>query len=153
VTKVTDFYWQTASTQGYKCWNGDVQVPLTDFLSSPNTDVFPGDVNGPMFGDSGPATLTKGGSAGVAIAALVVVLGLVGVVGYFVGYKRVWLERRAKRFQRFDDGLGGGGGGGGVTGEALNGGGESSSSAPRPPAAPALAPLQVERQLGGSHGL
>lgn len=81
-------------------------MPLTDYLSSTNNEVSPSDVAGPIFGDSGPrpqpGKLNPGGSAGVAIAAVVVAIVL-AAVGYFVGYKRLWLERRSKHFHRFDD--------------------------------------------------
>ena len=111
---------QIASEQGYTCWDGEHEVPLTDFLNSPNNEASPDDVDGPIFGDSGPRVpaLTPGGSAGVVIGVVVIVCALAGV-GYFWGYRRVWRERRAKRFERFEDsgsavpadgGCGGGGG-------------------------------------------
>lgn len=125
VTRVTDLYWSAASQQGYTCWTGRREVPLTDYLTSPNNELAPGDVEGPMFGDSPPAPpLRPGAAAGVAIAAAAVAAAL-GCALYFVGYKRCWLERRARRFERFDGGggPGGGGRGGGLDDAGLGGGG------------------------------
>lgn len=104
---------QIAAQMGYTCWEGRSQAPLTDYLESPNNAASPSDTQGPVFGDSAPAPppLTPGGSAGVGIAVVFGTLGL-AALAYFVGYKRLWQEHRAKKFERFQDGGGGAGGGG-----------------------------------------
>ncbi|KAI8473726.1 MAG: hypothetical protein J3K34DRAFT_409783 [Monoraphidium minutum] len=106
---VTDYYWQVASQSGFTCWDGVRAVPLTDYLSSPNNEVDPADVDGPIFGDSPPAPpkLTPGGAAGVVIGVVVGALALAGAA-YFLGYQRLWREHKAGRFTRFQGGGGGG---------------------------------------------
>lgn len=111
------------SQSRYTCWNGRAEVPLTDYLSSPNNALSESDTSGPIFSDAAPwkpQPLSPGGSAGLAIG-LLAAAALLGTLGYFVGYKRLWLERRAKQFERFEDGGGGGGGGQVVGGGGGNG--------------------------------
>ena len=124
VAKVSDFYWQLASQSAFTCWTGRREVPLTDYLSSPNNVADPSDTQGPIFGDSGPRrrpALTPGGVAGLAIAVLLVCVAL-GAAGYFWGYRRVWQERHAKSFRRYEEGLepGAGGNGSGGAGGVLS---------------------------------
>jgi hypothetical protein len=123
VANVSDFYWQLASQSGFTCWTGRREVPLTDYLTSPNNVADPSDTQGPIFSDSGPRrapSLSPGGAAGLAIAVLFATAGL-GAAGYFFGYRRLWRERAAKAWQRYEE-EGAPAGGGGVE-EAVGGGG------------------------------
>ena len=38
---ISDFWWQLASQSAYTCWNGRQEVPLTDYLESPNNAASP----------------------------------------------------------------------------------------------------------------
>jgi hypothetical protein len=91
-----------SAQQGFTCWDGRREVPLLDYLQSPSNSAGArrGD-EGPIMGDSGPVPLRPGASAGVALGVIAFVAG-VALLGYFVGYKRWWLERRARAFSRYD---------------------------------------------------
>eukprot|EP00877_Chromochloris_zofingiensis_P013702 jgi/Chrzof1/8586/Cz03g16140.t1 len=105
--------WQVASELSYRCWDGKQHVPLTDYLISPNNNA--SDISaqeGPIFGDSspisaarpaagGPAKLSPGGIAGVVIGVLIGV-GLIAGLIYFVGFKRLYQEKRATSFKPFE---------------------------------------------------
>ncbi|GBF99542.1 hypothetical protein Rsub_12348 [Raphidocelis subcapitata] len=156
-SRVTDFVWQVSAQQGFTCWDGKREVPLVDYLQSPSNSASarPGD-DGPIMGDSGPVPpLPPGASAGVAIGVIAFVAAA-AALGYFVGYKRWWLERRARAFTRYDaeapdeggglgfglgiSGGGGGGGGGGARGFGFGEGRVGALSMSAPPRVPGVPP-------------
>lgn len=107
---VSDYAWQLAAEQRYKCWNSNNShtSQLLDQLVSAANGNDKIDTTSMARGDGGNYPFTKMQADPKVIAGVVVgVVGgltLLAVVGYFVVYKRVLRpQAKATKFSKFED--------------------------------------------------